>query len=206
VGFSTDALVKNLLNAHELEILQDQSFLQTKQAVSKKVISLLSEVSHELQRVIPDTMGTFPQTVSFKTGKISKGENYRGLPYWILDQPRLFSATDTFAFRVMVWWGNEISLTLHLGGKSKNTFQSKILACKEALSDFYLCSNEHPWDYHFNADNYLPIVGLSDAHYQDLILTREFIKISMKSPLSSYINLKQQTLHVFNRLIKVMAD
>ena len=48
--------------------------------------------------------------------KISKGENYRGLPYVMLDYPRLFGREEVLAIRTFFWWGHGFSVTLHLKG------------------------------------------------------------------------------------------
>ena len=40
-----------------------------------------------------------PAEMLFHSPKISKGENYKGLPYVMLDYPRCFGKTDIFAIR-----------------------------------------------------------------------------------------------------------
>ena len=50
------------------------------------------------------------------SAKISKGENM-GLPWVMLDYPRLFGQEDVLAIRTMFWWGHCFSVTLHLKGR-----------------------------------------------------------------------------------------
>ena len=58
-----------------------------------------------------------PEEVLIQSPKISRGENYNGLPYVMLDYPRCFGKEDVFAMRTMFWWGNFFSITWHLKGK-----------------------------------------------------------------------------------------
>src|SRR5205085_6167099 len=93
------------------------------------------------------------------TGKIFRGENYRKLPYVVLDYPKLFSADNVLAFRTMFWWGNEFSFTLHLQGRALDKFRAAIEKNIHTLQhkQFYFCVNDSPWQYSFTADNYLPL-------------------------------------------------
>ena len=59
--------------------------------------------------------------------KISKGENYKGLPWLVLDYPRYFNKEDIFAIRTLFWWGNFFSITLHISGKYKMRYEKKII-------------------------------------------------------------------------------
>jgi|SRR5690554_3520881 len=39
--------------------------------------------------------------------KVSKGEKHEGLPFLVLDYPRIFGQEDIFAIRYLVWWENK---------------------------------------------------------------------------------------------------
>jgi len=54
--------------------------------------------------------------------RISKGENYKGLPWVVLDYPRCFGRDDVLAVRTLFWWGHYFSVTLHLKGSYKEMF------------------------------------------------------------------------------------
>ena len=82
----------------------------------------LSQSERQLKALISASDFEFPSNAFLKAGKISKGDSYLDLPYFVLDYPRLFSKEDVFAYRVMVRWGHEISFTFHLGGHSKSKY------------------------------------------------------------------------------------
>ena len=140
----------------------------------------------ELQPTIKDIClrekESLPSSLLFSQQKITAGENYKGLPYLVMDYPRVFERQDLMTFRTMIWWGNEASLTLHLQGKYWDKYQNLVIKnLKETASqNLNWCVNSTPWEYHFEPDNYLPISDVSDFSND-----KKFCKISRKLPLSS---------------------
>ena len=59
--------------------------------------------------------------------KISKGEKYKGLPWVMLDYPRIFGKEDIMAIGTRFWWGHYFSVTLHLKGGYLRTYLPVIL-------------------------------------------------------------------------------
>lgn len=126
-----------------------------------------------------------------RPAKISKGENYLGLPYLVLDYPAAFEKEDILAFRTMFWWGNLFSVTLHLQGIYKDKFQQSVLQniYQSDKKGLYICHAETPWHYHFENDNYIPAEDLTQAEISNLLTQKNFIKLSYKLPLSNHHNL-----------------
>ena len=93
----------------------------------------------------------------FRIGpKISKGENYLGLPYIILDYPRYSDSKDLFFIRQMFWWGHFFSSTLQVKGKYKKALLKEIHKDKmsNATNAYFIGIHEDPWKHHFEKDNY----------------------------------------------------
>ncbi|MEQ8878169.1 MAG: hypothetical protein RLQ12_00980 [Cyclobacteriaceae bacterium] len=91
----------------EIKILSDKRFLIVKQQLADKIITQLAEIERVLHKAINSSSFNYPEGTFIRSGKISKGENYRSLPFFILDYPRMFTKENAFAFRTMLWWGNE---------------------------------------------------------------------------------------------------
>jgi hypothetical protein len=111
-----------------------------------------------------------------------------GLPYVILDFPRL-SDPDEFVFiRIMFWWGHFFSSTLQVGGNRKEG------VCKHAASkldllqssDYYLCVNSDPWAHHFEATNYSKLSEMDKEIFLENASRSDYIKIAAKWPLSEW--------------------
>jgi hypothetical protein len=135
------------ITENEMKVLQDTDFLLTKSAVLEKVYRLLEETRTELKRIIDSSGFSFPQGTDIVTGKMSRGENYKNLPYMVLDYPTLFTNENTFAFRTMFWWGNFFSFTLHLEGIALDQYRKTIVDNIDKLFDknIYMGVGETPW-------------------------------------------------------------
>jgi len=96
------------LTEKELIILQDRDFLLTKATVLEKINELLVQTRMELKESVENSNFSFPDGIDLQNGKISRGENYKNLPYMVLDYPALFTTKTVFAFRRC--FGGEISL------------------------------------------------------------------------------------------------
>jgi hypothetical protein len=168
-------------NPYEMEILQDRVFLPAKRAVIEKVEDMLSEfqallATHEqYQAKAEEKFG-----IEFQSSKISRGENYRGLPYVVLDYPRYFKQEDVFGFRTMLWWGNFYSFTLQVQG----SLLQKIVLDPARMNweeETFIGAGASPWEYHYEKDNY----RLLNAKETVSIGEMPFLKLSRKIPVTS---------------------
>lgn len=180
---------KTTLTSQELAVIQDNEFLLLKRTATDKVIEGFAQLREHIDRDIQNH--AWEDLIPYKPGdvKISRGENYKGLPYVILDYPRQFSFQDIFAFRTMFWWGHFFSYTLHLQGQSYEKYKTvlkKVLSNSASkLEGLYIGVGKHPWDYHYEKDNYLPLDSLPSSQIEQVIDEREFVKISTYSPLQA---------------------
>ncbi len=128
-----------------------------------------------------------------KGGKISKGENYKGLPYLVLDYPRKFKTQDIFAYRVMFWWGHYFSATLLLGHMDLMKYRETIVDQLEKLhnQNVFFCVNDSPWEHHFQKDNYVKIDRLGRQEINNFLVDHQFIKLSKKLDLDKWELLPQ---------------
>ena len=104
------------LSEDEWQLVMNAGILLTKNRALEKIAMFLGEIGNTAGTVISPETVALPVSAAWKNAKISKGENYQGLPYLVLDYPRFFFRDDVFAIRTMFWWGNYFSITLHLKG------------------------------------------------------------------------------------------
>lgn len=182
---------EQVLDRNEMLCIADTEFLLTKQRAFKKLKSLFQETEKQLSLVIKDLDQHLPEGTLFKSGKLSKGENYMGLPYLMLDFPRLFESENTFAFRTMFWWGNFFSCTLQLSGQVLETNRNRIIEKIKSLQQMgiYLGISDDPWQYHLGDDNYRLLDNMSPAEFKQLILEKNTLKITRMLPLDEYMQL-----------------
>lgn len=170
-------------------MLQNREFLPLKQQAIEKIIGLMSVLREHLDEVWTNEGKHWPIPCKKDDVKISRGENYRQLPYVILDYPRKFARDDVFAFRSMFWWGYFFSYTLHLQGDSfenyRTTLAKKLPANQQWFQDTYLCVGDTPWQYHYEPSNYQQIKDLDTEAIRQIVLDHDFFKISAWLPISA---------------------
>ena len=189
------------LSEKEIRFLCDTDFLLTKQEINRKISALLGEAEQKLKSVIKASDFPFPNQTFLKAAKISRGEQYRGLPYWVLDYPRKFSKEATFSFRTLIWWGHEISCFLHLGGTDLEKFRPLILENLRSDPDQFIAVNSSPWEYHFEADNYKRVTEIDPQALDKHMSTHHFHKMIYQLPLEDLGNLPDFASHTFAKII-----
>lgn len=173
-----------MLSPKEMELLCNAEWILTKNDIMRKAKSLLEEVQEEQLQLLK--VSDLPGNIRAIPPKISRGENYQGLPWLMLDHPRLFEKENVFAIRTFFWWGNYFSVTLQLAGAYKNQFGEGIIASYQPLKEkeVYLCMQDDPWQHHFEENNYKPVKSLNKEEFSTIIQEKDFIKLSLKIPLS----------------------
>lgn len=169
----------------EMDLVGNTDIILTKNAIIQKIKLFLEELQVNQLSIIEKYQMVFPKEVLITSPKISKGENYKGLPWLILDNPRHFNIDNTFAIRTMFWWGNFFSITLHLSGQYKFFLQTNIIKNYTGLSsgDAYLCVEENQWEHDLDSRNYKLIHQLTADEMEKIINEKSFLKIAKKFPI-----------------------
>ncbi len=167
---------------------------------------LLEQTRQSLKQVISNLNFNFPQGIDLQKGKISKGEQYRQLPYWVLDYPKKYTQNDIFSFRTMIWWGHELSCTLMLAEESWEHYRSTILQnlSNQLETNWYIGVNTTPWEYHFEEDNYLKLSDLSMLDLEQLFKEKRFGKIACKLELTKVMELPDFASTHFKKMINLL--
>jgi len=136
---------KVLFSAEEMRLVSDPAWILTKNSAVRKVVEGFGELSGEWRGILPvEGAGR-----AWGDPRISKGEQYKGLPWVMLDYPRIFGKEDILAIRTMFWWGHYFSVTLHLKGKYLRTYLPVILARRAELgaAGFWPGVSEDEWEH-----------------------------------------------------------
>jgi hypothetical protein len=171
------------LSPEQMRLVTSAEWILTKNAIIQKVMDLFGSLAEEMQHLIH--MADLPQEAKQTNAKISKGENYQGLPYVMLDYPRLFTKESVFAIRTFFWWAHYFSITLHLKGQHKVEICNRIASHIPRLSqrDFYLCTSSDEWQHDLSQENYLRMDQVNEQEFLRLTQSSEFLKITAKVSL-----------------------
>ncbi len=169
------------LSNAEMRLFEDAAVILTKNSILQKTALLLTNV----QDALVVEAGRFAWTSS---PKISKGENYEGLPYVVLDYPRISKEDDLFFIRSMFWWGNFFSSTLQVSGAYAQAARTALAAAYEALSEqhYFVGINKDPWLHHFGEDNYQLIGSLTKEGFAKKLWEAPQLKIAAKWSLCDW--------------------
>jgi len=189
------------LSSSELELMQNAEIILTKNKILEKVKELLGEVQEK--------QTNFTKQFSLKneifkvSPKISKGENYLGLPYLILDYPRQSSENNFFFIRAMFWWGNYFSCTLHLTGDVKNSVKENIKQSYTELKSCFIGINSDQWVHHLEETDYKNIGLLTRSEFEQHCDQFNHLKIAAKFPLSEWTNASSDLFDCWKFFLKI---
>lgn len=194
------------LSHAEMQLMCNADVILTKNRVLQKVTALLQGVQ-EAQLEYQKGKETFLPEATFSVPpKISRGENYEGLPWLVLDYPRLFTRTDTFAIRTFFWWGRFFSSTLQLSGFYKSVFQQKLAAAYAQLAPAHFIGiDTDPWQHHFEEDNYKPIAQMSQKDFETFVAEHPFIKIATHFPLTQFTGADNFLLDSWKAYLQIVS-
>jgi hypothetical protein len=169
------------LSPSEAALIGNAEIILTKNTIIQKTVALLASLQEQLL--------TYEDSLSHSSSpKISRGENYRGLPYVVLDYPRISQGEDLFFIRSMFWWGHYFSSTLQLAGRFKDAAIPRLEAAYSVLAEKQYSIGVHtdPWQHHFEPSNYREIKALTSAEFSTLLHQQPHTKIAARWSLSEW--------------------
>jgi len=173
------------LSEEELALVQNGAILLTKNNIIQKVYTLFGSLSESLRARYEGTNINYPEILNTYP-KISKGENFQGLPYVMMDYPRLFGKEDILAIRNFFWWGHNFTVTLHMKGFYKDQLSKSIVANAPALENagFRICLSGDEWEHDLDAANWME--NAIETITEKIIQEAPFCKIACSIPLHQW--------------------
>lgn len=164
------------LSSKEIELLSSNSFFEILKKVDGNLNSLLYSVQQEIlsywknnsQLILPEEASQVP-------GKISKGYNYKGFPYQVMDFPSVFGKQDTFSFRVFFWYGNYFSANLLLTGRYAKEWKQEILRLNS--EETFLLLDADIWESDISDRNKLSLTSANKPEIESFFDENESIRL-----------------------------
>jgi hypothetical protein len=188
----------------EMELVSSPDIILTKNAILQKIKSFLEELQIKQQEILKKYSPQLSKELLKISPKISRGENYKGLPWLVLDNPRYFQHNNIFAVRTMFWWGNFFSITLHLSGKNKDDLLKKIMKKFSVLSEsnFYVYTGQKEWEHDFDPSSYKRVSALNKDELKKVSVENSFLKLAIKFPIDSLRAIEDKLLRNYELLVK----
>lgn len=196
------------LTPEEASIIGSTHFILLKNSAIEKVMALMGRLEEALAAYDRESNFPFKPEWLMQGGKISKGEQYKGLPWVMLDYPRYFSKSAVFAFRTMFWWGHYFSATLHLAGNVKS-YYSTVLEnsyTKLAAAGFQVYVQENPWEHDFENGNYCFIDTMSLDEWKTLVSRNDFIKVAKPFVIGHWGKIITDVVEAYATLLNMLDN
>ena len=199
------SVAKIRLSKKETDLVSDADWILTKNGIIRAIVEFLSAWQTEQQGSVqhsPLLIDAWQQSAP----KISRGENYEGLPWIVLDYPRAFAHPGFAAIRTLFWWGRFFSITLHASGKFKEQLAPRLAASRAKLADrdFHICIQPNEWDHRFAPENYRPASGMNDTEWTERLQEKSFLKIAVHFPVESLDGLPDKLEKEFRFLVELI--
>lgn len=193
------------LSPTELELACNAEFILTKNTIIKKTVGLFEGLQKLL---LVETHKTGMHPGLSVAPKISRGENYLGLPYIILDYPRISQQNNLCFIRSMFWWGNFFSSTLQVAGLYKEQCSERIISSYDLLAsqNYFVGINEDPWNHTFEKNNYRQINLLTQKEFEIILQKQGHIKIASKISLNEWDVAAKKMYRNWNFLLELITS
>lgn len=191
------------LSREERELLADPDIILTKNRILASMIDLLGTVSEEETAMAERLRDRLPAGFFKMHPKISRGENYFGLPWLMLDYPRNFDPENMLAIRQFCWWGNFYSSTLLVSGQ----FIPKLLANIGYWPlGSMVCLQDSPWDNRLEKEAVLLVTGKDDDEIKRVLTGKKFLMLSLKRPILEWEGVGSFYLDGFRSWLGLLSD
>lgn len=173
-------MVKLHITPQELQTLQQTDIFYVKRQFFDKLSQAFAGWQTEARQQPGWQQVQLPVAIDRGSGKISRGENYEGLPWMMADMPRHFGQEDVLAFRMFFWWGHYFSATWHLKGAPLNTWWPRLREWLRDDETVWVSWEGDEWNHTIQPPTYVVAKTASCMRQES---PPEWLKISVKMAL-----------------------
>ncbi|MET0635906.1 MAG: hypothetical protein ABWZ25_07745 [Chitinophagaceae bacterium] len=192
------------LSKEEKELISNSKWILTKNDILLKVNAMLTGIMADQTEWLFSRQLQLPAALASHSPKISRGENYHGLPWMMLDQPRIFGKPDTFAIRIFFWWGHFFSITLQLEGSYKTSYQHTLSHATLADRNYLVAVTGNRWLHHPADDHYRAVSLMNADSFTNHIKDHPFVKLTSVTPLSDWEQIREKMSEEFSFLMGML--
>ncbi len=171
-------------SAEEFDALADTRFFALKGTATTRIRSSFAALREALRPEVAGDGWLCAGAVDVTAGQLTGGEDYRGLPYVVLDFPRHFSREEFLAMRTLFWWGHYVVYALILKGPWLSQVRDRLATALPALEaagvEATLAAD--PWDWRRGGGWTRPL--RDDADTRAWLGAAPFLKLMRFLPLA----------------------
>jgi hypothetical protein len=197
---------KILFSPQEKRLMNDADVLHLKRSILEKIEGVFGRMASYIDVLLHDPLSSLPVEAITLGPKISRGEQFRGLPYRMLDYPRIFSRDEILACRTFFWWANHLSVTLHLKGPFMQQYARKMLyaLCETTHMDLRIQWNGDEWDH--DVSGYAVLAQRSAEEWFQVIASAPFCKFSCLILWEDWTGVQEKMERCYQHFFRVLND
>lgn len=206
LGLSPYQMVEGRFSDEEIHLMSNRDIMLVKRQIMSKMADRFAQIEAKFRQQIYEI--DLPPGTLLKAGKISRGENYKGQPYMVLDYPRLFTGNDVLNVRLLFWWGHYFTMSLHLAGQywehQKAKFAKPLNLPLRQSVRFQVTGSA--WENDINAADFHYISDMDTHLHQTKLKQSSFIKIVDCLSLDDTPNLEIFSIDVFKNFVSILKS
>ncbi len=187
----------NKLTKEELELISGTYYPILKKGAMEKVQGQLVALGETL---IHFSLANIKLEKGFK---VSKGENYKDLPYMVLDYPKIGGEGFEILCRVVFWWGKYIGVQFFLN--QTKIHAAKLLETLSTMDEMYVLINENIWSNDIEEDCYLLNSALTENNLETIRLL-PYLKIIRVLPIKKPGNLFEEVTGFYQQIFSLLES
>lgn len=197
---------KILFSPQEKRLMNDAEVLRLKRSILDKIEDMLGRMAGYIDVLLHHPHSSLPSNAITLGPKISRGEQYRGLPYRVLDYPRIFSREEIFACRTFFWWANHMSITLHLKGPFLQRYSREVLhaLCDNMDMDLRIQWKGDEWDH--DVSGYPALSQKNADEWLQEIANAPFCKFSCLIYWEDWDGIPEKMERCYQRFFRVFTN
>lgn len=190
-------------NERALQILNDKQFYKDLITTETKVQLLLEACTDAIKSSLEEFIPSDSTLLKFSP-KITRGNNFLGYPWTIVDFPRNFESDGFLALRTLCLRGHYFSCTLHLSGNVFKHYSKRLEErFQEIPGEYYVSINADEWMHIIDEKNYEQIKE-NDKELESKIKSSEYIKIARKITFEEAESLPAKTAEMARILFTIL--
>jgi hypothetical protein len=188
----------NKLTKHELNFAKDTSYPLAKHQVIRKIQDQFQYLGQQMGQQF-----TEHELISSAEYKITRGENYKQMPYLVLDFPKISGSGFPIACRTMFWWGHYFSCNILIQSNRIDLEQTAHLLA--GMKKVKLWIGTDLWEQDLQSTAYTPLRKLNSASVYAAISIHPYVKLSVKIGLTHFAQLPDLALSHYAMMLSGLS-
>ena len=186
-----------------LQLLNNKQFYNDLITAESRVQALLEACAESIKAALTPILPEDSPLLR-SAAKTTRGNNFLGYPWTIIDFPRQFEAEGFMALRILCLRGHCFSITLHLSGEIFKQYEERILLRKDAIpKHYYFSANADEWMHIIDEKNYWPM-NQASIEFDKEIKRSSYLKIAHKITFEEAETLPQQAAESARILFEIL--